>query len=125
MPNVIRVPCGYPGCPVLVEANSGGCDKHRKTRRNNLKKVRMSYEPRYELDRFYSTARWQRARKMYIREYPMCAMCNGVGHIVDHIVPRAHGGADLDAANFQTLCVKCHAIKTADDATKFSYTKTS
>jgi 5-methylcytosine-specific restriction endonuclease McrA len=30
----------------------------------------------------------------------------------DHIIPVAEGGGESDLANFQTLCVPCHAKKT-------------
>lgn len=30
----------------------------------------------------------------------------------DHIIPREHGGTDEDA-NLETLCARCHAVKTA------------
>lgn len=32
---------------------------------------------------------------------------------VDHVVPVARGGAELDASNLQSLCHPCHSRKTA------------
>lgn len=34
----------------------------------------------------------------------------------DHVLPVAHGGGGCDLDNLQTLCVKCHAKKTAAQA---------
>lgn len=34
---------------------------------------------------------------------------------VDHIKPINKGGESIDPANLQTLCYKCHAIKTSKD----------
>jgi 5-methylcytosine-specific restriction protein A len=38
---------------------------------------------------------------------------------VDHIVPLAHGGEDIDS-NIQALCRACHKLKTRSD---FSFAK--
>ncbi len=32
----------------------------------------------------------------------------------DHILPVAEGGGECDLANMQTLCLKCHAARTAE-----------
>lgn len=58
-------------------------------------------------------ATWQRARLMWLRANPLCAMCGMSASCVDHIVPLAAGGERLDDSNFQSLCTSCHSRKTA------------
>jgi 5-methylcytosine-specific restriction protein A len=65
-------------------------------------------------------ADWQRLRLAVLSREPFCRRCAAEGRttgatLVDHIVPIRAGGARLDDANLQPLCVLCHAIKTADD----------
>lgn len=60
---------------------------------------------------------WQRQSKLYLQEHPLCVMCaqrglTVVAQHVDHIIPRAEGGAD-DEGNLQALCHPCHSRKTA------------
>lgn len=59
-------------------------------------------------------SRWQRARVRFLREHPLCAMCEDGGRltpasIVDHKVPH-RGDQDLfwDESNWQSLCGNCH-----------------
>lgn len=66
-------------------------------------------------------ARWNKARKMYLDDHPLCADPN-VRHggrpvaatVVDHIVP--HDGdyeRFWDESNWRALCKPCHDRKTA------------
>jgi 5-methylcytosine-specific restriction protein A len=65
--------------------------------------------------------RWRKARENYLREHPLCVACKAEGKIVsatvvDHIKP--HRGDQLlmwDQSNWQPLCARHHAIKTARD----------
>lgn len=64
--------------------------------------------------KFYSSKRWQRARRAYLesRSYT-CERCGGFATIVHH---RRHLDADtvndasmsLSTSNFEALCVTCH-----------------
>ena len=65
--------------------------------------------------------RWQVFREWWLRRNPLCVACKKKGRIVeatvvDHIVPHK-GDMKLfwDSGNFQALCVKCHATKTASE----------
>lgn len=58
--------------------------------------------------------KWQRARKQWLAQHPLCVMCKAQGYItaatvVDHIKP--HKG-DLrlfwDTSNWQSLCKRHH-----------------
>ena len=57
--------------------------------------------------------RWQDARRAFLREHPLCAICgkplDGKTAIVDHIKPHK-GDWNLfwDQSNWQALCKRCH-----------------
>ena len=54
---------------------------------------------------------WQQLRKLAFARSPLCVRCAAPATDVDHIVAKSHGGTDsLD--NLQTLCHRCHALKT-------------
>lgn len=63
--------------------------------------------------------RHQEIRRIHLERFPLCAECDRNGRVrlgadVDHIVPLFKGGPE-SAANRQTLCSACHAVKTARD----------
>lgn len=65
-------------------------------------------------------ADWQRLRLSVLNREPFCRRCELNGRtteatLVDHIVPIRFGGARLDEANLQPLCVPCHVVKTSED----------
>ena len=65
----------------------------------------------------YNTARWQRVRRLKLRETPLCEYCPGVcrkvATEVDHYVAIEDGGAPYDLANLRSACKPCHSRKTA------------
>lgn len=56
-------------------------------------------------------------RELYKRDFGMCRSCGLVdpNWEADHILPVFKGGGACGLDNFQTLCVKCHKIKTNSD----------
>jgi 5-methylcytosine-specific restriction enzyme A len=63
---------------------------------------------------------WRKLQAAYLSEHPLCVMCDAAGFVcqavlVDHVKPIVSGGAVLDRANLQSLCVRCHAIKSGRD----------
>ena len=62
---------------------------------------------------------WPRLRRAFLREHPACACCGRPAELVDHKQPIAYGGAVYDTDNLQSLCVECHAAKTAADERKY------
>jgi len=60
------------------------------------------------------TYRWQQARKLFLRQNPLCRYCERDGRlaaasIVDHIKPhRGDLGLFWDQSNWQPLCKACH-----------------
>jgi 5-methylcytosine-specific restriction enzyme A len=67
----------------------------------------------------YNTQRWQRLRRMKLRENPLCEPCLKQKRIVpavavDHIIPvKARGGQAFPALDWlMSCCAACHNRKT-------------
>lgn len=108
MPTRQKALCTEPGCRNLA-THGTKCDEHYKPPRRN---------PRY-YRKWYSLSIWKRARKIQLGKQPLCEEClrqNRItpAEVVDHIIP--HDGVwDLfvDQDNLQSLCERCHNVKTA------------
>ena len=115
MPERLKKPCNYPGCPALIEAETRYCEKHKKQASQRYDKKRGTAHARGY------TARWQRARTRYLRQHPLCVECERQNRltpatVVDHIIP--HKGDMVlfwDEDNWQSLCKTHHDIKTAKE----------
>jgi 5-methylcytosine-specific restriction endonuclease McrA len=62
---------------------------------------------------FYKTSRWQRLRRLQLREHPLCKFCLEVGRVapatvVDHIVPHRGDWTAFCTGKLQSLCERCH-----------------
>lgn len=64
----------------------------------------------------------ERKHELYTLQKGMCVLCNHKFEkdnlVMDHIIPRAHGGRDF-SENFQLLCSNCNSVKatrTQEDA---------
>lgn len=112
MPYKSRMPCKYPGCPVLVPSGATYCKTH-------CEKFGIPYTGR----RLGSSQRgygykWRKVRADYLRRNPVCVKCMEQGRytiatVVDHIIP--HRGDPVlmwDENNWQALCKSCHDRKT-------------
>lgn len=76
-------------------------------------------------DPFYHTNQWKVTSRMFIDGNPLCAMCQKQGKltpakITDHIVPKDLCPDPWDRSNWQPLCHKCHAVKSAKDKKQFA-----
>lgn len=63
---------------------------------------------------FYKTSQWLHTRKtVLLRDYGICVRCGLEGKIVDHIIPSEDDWNNrLDINNLETLCQRCHQLKT-------------
>ncbi len=63
---------------------------------------------------FYKTTAWRHTREQVLtRDYSTCVRCGLSGNIVDHIVPSEDDWEDrLNIDNLETLCQRCHNLKT-------------
>ncbi len=111
--------CLAPRCPVLVER--GYCKAHYRAQEATRGSQR---------DRGY-TRRWERLAAAFRERYPLCGQRPGnlapvlsecyetgrvtVARVVDHVIPHKGDPALMwdEATNWQSLCVSCHAKKTA------------
>jgi 5-methylcytosine-specific restriction endonuclease McrA len=84
-------------------------------RRSPWVRERVPFEAVTQDVRYWSMP-WRRAREVHLRNNPICTRCDQLGTLVDHILAVADGGQFWDAANWQTLCKRCHGIKTAHEA---------
>ena len=56
---------------------------------------------------------WERVRRFVLdRDSWRCQVCHKAGMLeVDHILGLEYGGDEVNPANLQTLCVRCHLNK--------------
>jgi 5-methylcytosine-specific restriction enzyme A len=71
---------------------------------------------------FYCGRPWRKFRAWYLRQHPLCTVCEALGRPVaatelDHRVSLATGGEPLDADNVEPLCGLHHRQKTASERT--------
>jgi|TARA_Y100001938_G_scaffold130211_1_gene185979 5-methylcytosine-specific restriction endonuclease McrA len=78
---------------------------------------RKSFITKREHTTFYNTNKWKRLRNYYITKEPLCEVCKRFNKIieakvVDHI-KRVRTNPELALAenNLQSLCHRCHNIK--------------
>ena len=65
-----------------------------------MRKKRIGYRARLRLRRF-----------VFERDGFRCVRCSRPGRLENHhIVPIAAGGNEVDPANCETLCVRCHIL---------------
>ena len=100
MPRKPLQPCAHPGCPNLSDERY--CELHRKEH---------EYKRNPESNKKYGRA-WKRIRDKYIKEHPLCEMCEKEGRLVPaeeihHILPVSRGGTH-SRDNLMALCRSCH-----------------
>lgn len=75
----------------------------------------------------YNGWKWKKTTSAFRKANPLCVEClkkgistdaTGKNGVTDHITPINEGGAIYDWDNLQTLCNKCHNIKSAKEAHK-------
>lgn len=111
-PNGIPSPRKYSAVPESRKQN----DKIRKKQERLFPKQQLSRKERgYGHD-------WDKLRNSFIQENPYCAECDRQGLVrlaseVDHIEPftSVDDPKRLDRDNLQSLCHRCHIIKTIRD----------
>ena len=102
---LIKYPCRQIGCSEKVSRGIGYCHKHK----------------RIDIDRPSANSRgynhrWQKARLSYLKSNPICCRCDEAATVVDHVVPhRGDYERFWDMNNWQSLCKRCHDIKTATE----------
>jgi len=70
---------------------------------------------------YYQTSSWRARSQRQLERFPLCAACGGRARIADHVQPRGLGGADDGV--LQSLCVRCHNLKSSSEGGKASKAK--
>ena len=115
MPYTPKRGCRYPGCSRRAESGAY-CAEHAP-------QTRPAWDGADErrgnpAQRGYDN-KWRAARRSFLAENPLCAECMKEGRytaatVVDHITPhRGDRALFWDRNNWQPLCGRHHAIKTA------------
>ena len=127
MPYKAARPCATPGCPNLTTNTPRYCDVHLKQKQQ---RTRTYDDNRGTASQRGYDARWQKARRIYLSEHPLCVLCQQEGRVtaasvVDHIIPhRGDYSLMWDENNWQSLCTHHHAIKTASQDGAFGNKET-
>lgn len=94
---------------------------------SKIKTKKLSFVPerkafqREKRTNLYNTHRWRKERKSFLEDNPLCVSCeaNGVvkaAKVVDHVIRFFIHGDFWDRSNWQSLCKKCHNIKSAKES---------
>lgn len=115
MPKRPPHPC-VPGCPTLVPSGQRRCAAHTAAEYRRQDAHRGSSHARG-----YG-ASWRARRAAWLAAHPLCEACRSDGRIapatvVDHVQPKALGGAD-DETNLQSLCKPHHDAKTMRESVR-------
>lgn len=100
--------CAEPGCPVLIDSGIY-CPQHRMQRRQASDQRRGSAR-----QRGYNS-RWERTRRRYLRQHPICECgCGRLATIVHHLDGQGPNGSQgHNPKNLQALAKPCHDRITA------------
>ncbi|KFI24338.1 HNH endonuclease signature motif containing protein [Paenirhodobacter enshiensis] len=118
----MRKLCRSPGCDELALPGLAHCAEHEALRQRRLAERRQAAKVGQEAQaggEFYRTARWRKARAVFLDRHPLCEDCASLGLVVaatevDHWTP--HRGDPVlmwNRSNWQALCKPCHSRKTA------------
>jgi len=116
--------CSQVGCKTIVDHPDDGtsprCDKHpRNYTRVNTEERQKKYGHQFDENgkAIYSTYRWKKLRKTKAELNPLCEHCEVFGiakpvEEVDHKLAIEDGGEIWNINNLQSLCKRCHIVKT-------------
>ena len=78
----------------------------------------VASKQRLERNKFYQTTQWRKLRNMFIKDNPLCVVCESIAEVVDHIVSIRDGGDPRSWSNLQSMCHRCHNKKSGREAHK-------
>lgn len=113
MPTKPRPPCKNSRCPKRALPGEQFCREHKKTH----DRIRQ----RDDYDKFYHSAIWRKARRLFLNLNPLCEEegCNKPANTVDHIQPIREGGAPLNPENLRAYCRSHHSAKSAKEGERY------
>ena len=81
----------------------------------------MSIRTSQEVRKIRNSRQWRdRVRPLQLMDFPYCQNCEIKDKLteateVDHITPLESGGEPFNRINLQSLCKRCHVIKSAEE----------
>lgn len=112
MPTRAGSGCKVYGCSGV--AFNGYCKNHQQEYKDA--KYSKFKNRAFDKGNFYQSKEWREKRIEILQQEPTCRACQRrIATVIDHITPRAKGGAELDNENLQPLCFNCHQSKSARD----------
>lgn len=102
MPFKPQTNCKHRGCPHTVPIGQRYCAEHIKEHSRDRGKDRPNFRQRGY------TSNWDKFRRIYLREHPLCAQCGKPALLPHHIIKIAEGGDMYDENNLMPLCFDCH-----------------
>jgi len=114
MPYKPKIPCHFPLCPELIEADERFYTRHKQPT-SEYDKTRNSIN-----SKVYNTT-WRKLRRVKLNNNPLCEICLAKCKVVqaeevDHIKPVSrYPELRLIYDNLQSLCVTCHSKKTREE----------
>lgn len=109
-------PCKWPTCCEYVPREAEYCPEHAEQGRK-LSNQRFKYYNQHlrdaESTKFYHSAAWQKARRIKLRDAPVCQRCQRewAAH-VHHIKPlrRCSKAEKTAQSNLMAVCGPCHGL---------------
>ena len=78
------------------------------------RKPRPAHQGRKYKDDRYNGRQWRNARMTYLKQNPLCCICNRAAAVVDHVCPvRMDPSLFYEPQNWQPMCHPCHNRKSA------------
>lgn len=112
-------------CGKAIDASLSKCESCQK-KRNERHKLYDKHRRDKEAAAFYKSKAWRIVREdALLRDLGLCQHCLKqkritLADMVDHIIPiKVEWDLRLSIDNLQSLCNRCHAIKTAEDKLKY------
>lgn len=111
--------CMKSGCGRAAIPGKNYCSKHSELEEQK-RKVFTKRGGSSAYHNLYTSSRWRRESKEFLRFYPDCVECGKPAKICDHIIPH-RGDTSLfwDRNNWQPLCWSCHSRKTFKENNNF------
>ncbi len=82
----------------------------------------MQFRTAEEVRKIRNSRQWRdRTRPQQLFDFPYCQTCDAKGVLaeavqVDHKTPLEEGGEPFDKDNLQSICFRCHVIKSSEEA---------
>lgn len=111
MPSITRKVCVKHG--IYTSKVCELCKKNNAKEYNSISRNQDSVK-------IYNSREWKDTRVIaLVRDGYKCVKCKSKFNlVVDHIVELVDKGKPFDLDNLQTLCKKCHAVKTEEEKKK-------